>query len=264
MSSYYFLGTLLAPLTLDHEPEVNITELKELCRINLSHEDQRQMRLFLTLVDLSNLNTLWSGQNITITGNWTKEELEDLQKFTLNAPPFLEEFLRLYKDFESRFAHFDQLMISFFSYAYGMARGFLKEYLEYEQVLRVALAVRRGQKLQKDFTSELKLLDPIDPWQAELESVARGGVDILGRLEAVQEALDLYDSDFPSPIDLFKQLLLLRFENISNLKARYSPFSVDAIIAYAAQLELVTRWQSVNKAKNKAQVMTILKDIKHG
>lgn len=263
MKRYYFLATLLAPLALDLEPDVSMTDLKELAFINLSHSDQRQVRLFLTWIDLNNLSALWSGQQMNVPGNWTKEELIDLQKFTLAAPPFLEEFLLKYHESEERAAHFDQLMISFFSYAYAHARGFLKDYFEYEQVLRVALAARRGSRLKKSFEEELRLLDPIDPWQSELASVAEGGPDITGSLEAVQEALDLYESDFQSPIDLFKQLLLERFEQIEKLKARYSPFSVDAIIAYAAELDLVNRWQTGSKAKNKSKVMTILKDIKH-
>lgn len=262
MTSYYFLGTLLAPLSLDLEPEVDVAELKQIAYLNLNHKDQRQMRLFLTWIDLNNLSALWSGQKINIPGNWTKEELIDLQKFPLAAPEFLEEFLHKFSSDEERASHFDQLLISYFSYAYNSATGFLKDYLQYEQVLRFALAARRAGKLKKNFEEELRLLDPLDPWQSELHSVAEGGVDTTGALENVQEALDLYDSDFQSPLDLFKQLLLVRFDKIEKLKAGYSPFSVDSIIAYAAELDLVKRWQSVIKAKNQSNVMTILKDIK--
>ncbi|MEI6531236.1 MAG: DUF2764 family protein [Chlamydiota bacterium] len=262
MTNYYFLATLIAPLSLDLDPEVHIAELKQLAALNLNHKDQRQMRLFLTWIDLNNLSALWSGHEINIPGNWTREELVDLQKFPLAAPSFLEAYLYKYTEDVERAAHFDQLLISYFSYAYEQATGFLKDYLQYEQVLRVAFAARRGTKLKRPFEEDLRLLDPIDPWQSQLHAVVEGGLDISGALENVQEALDLYDSNFQNPLDLFKQLLVVRFDKIEKLKAGYSPFSVDAIIAYAAELDIVSRWQTVAKAKNQTKVMTILKDIK--
>lgn len=263
MTEYYFLGTLLAPLSLDQEPDVNFEEFKELARIDLSKRDQIQVRLFLNWIDLNNLSALWSGQPITLVGNYTKEELGLLQKEPLSAPSYLETFLHKYRDNRERAAHFDQLLLSYFSYAHERATGFLKEYLEYEQVLRIAVAARRAVKLQRTFEDELALLDPTDPWQAELQTIAHGEPDISGLQEEVHEILDLYDSDFQSPIDLFKQLLLLRFDKIEKFRGHYSPFSVDAIIAYAAQLELVNKWQRSGKVKDQSKVMTILKDIKH-
>ncbi len=261
MKQYYFLATLIAPLSLDLDPEVHIGELKQLAALNLNHRDQRQMRLFLTWIDLNNLSALWSGLEINILGNWTKEELIDLQKFPLAAPPFLESYLYQYTEAAKRAAHFDQLLISYFSYAYEQATGFLKDYLEYEQVLRLAFAERRGAKLKRPFKENASLLDPIDPWQSQLYAVAAGGPDISGVLENIHEELDLYDSNVQNPMDLFKQMIVMRFDKIEKIKAKYSIFSVDAIIGYAAELDIVNRWQTVTKAKNKSKVMTILKDI---
>lgn len=261
MTQYYFLSILLGHLTLDQEPEVTFKELRQLGFINLSSADLEQFKVFLTWIDLNNLAALWSGQGMGPTGNWTKEELLDMQKLPLAAPAFLEEFLKKYSDEKERVLHFDQLLLGYFSYAYERAKGFLKEYLQYEQVLRLMIAARRAEKIKRSFEEELVTLDQIDPWQAELYSLAHEEPDILGIADEMQEALDLYQGDFQSPLELFKQLLLLRFDKIDKLRQTYSPFSIDAIIAYAAQLEIVNRWQMTGRVKNQQKVMTILKDL---
>lgn len=261
MMQYYFLSILLGHLTLDQEPEVSFKELRQLGLVNLSPGDLEQFKVFLTWLDLNNLAALWAGQGMGPTGNWTKEELLDMQKLPLTAPGFLEEFLRKYSTEKERVRHFDQLLLGYFSYAYERARGFLKEYLQYEQVLRLMIAAKRAEKIKRSFEEELVFLDQIDPWQAELYSLAHEEPDILGIADEMQEALDLYQEDFQSPLELFKQLLLLRFDKIDQLRQTYSPFSIDAIIAYAAQLEIVNRWQMTGRVKNQPKVMTILKDL---
>ena len=260
MTKYYFLGTLLPTLSLETEPEIGFEEFKQLCRANLTSDDLELLKGAYLWVDLNNLNALWSHRTTTYWGNYTSEELLDLPGRT-PVPPFLETFLKKYLLEEDRIAHFDELMLGYFSHAYEQAWGFFKEWLQYEQVLKVALATKRATKVKKSFQSEINLFDPFDPWQGELKDIADEKNDVLGLKEAVQEALDLFDSDFKNPLDLFKQLLLLRFEKVNQLKSPYSPFSVDNVLAYAIQLELAGEWQKVSHTKNQVKVTAMLKDI---
>ncbi len=246
MTQHYFLNAFLPPLSLDADVEVDIAALKDLVEINGNLEENHQLRLFLTFADLHNLNALWNGQPTVVEGNLTRDELKLWQDSPLETPVFIEQFIRKWKSNEERVRHFDELVLAFFGFAEERGEGFLKEWLAFEQALQVGLAARRVQALHRsgdEFTS----LDPLDPWQSELLAIANQGPDISGLQESLSQAFDLYTSLNEQPVELFRQLLLFRFDRIDKMVRPYSQFSFDRVIAYAAQVQIMQRWKAAKR-----------------
>lgn len=249
MSAHYFLTAILPPLTLDGDLDIDIADLKELVDVNCDVNEVRQLRLFLTLADLHNLNALWSGRPSVVEGNLSRDELNFWQESPLEMPVFLEEFIRKWRSNEEKLKHFDALVLGFFGFAEGRAPpGFLKEWFHMEQAWQVALAAQRASSLGQ--TEEFSALDQLDPWQSELLNIVHAGPDLSGLQETLKEALDLYKNSVSRPLELFRQLVLLRFDRINTMVRTYSPFAFDVAIAYAARVQLVQRWQAANREKS--------------
>lgn len=260
MAEYYFLASLLPRLEIGHVPALGFFELKELMKMNLNEADGKQVKKLLTLIDLKNLRSLWTGEPFDPRGNYSKEEFEELllEEPWPDNPDFpaylkdyysqslLRDFLAQYPTKEERLLHFPRLISRFLKTGEELESGFLRDYFEFERRWRLVMVGFRAKKAGRNIDVEFQHEDPTDPIVAQ----------ILGQKDAkvyeppfeFKELKPIFDAYSHSPLELQKALYEYRFQVIVDLMDAQH-FSIDRILGYIAQLIIVEDWLALDVQK---------------
>jgi Protein of unknown function (DUF2764) len=258
MSNYYFVGTLLSPLSFDTRPEMTLAQLDELLADNLTIHDYKKILIARRFYDVLNLRSLWLGEPLDVLGEMSKIELEEALANQVGLPAFVYKFVDTYEKNSERLHHFPLLLAKFFQDVRTVKDSFLRHYLTIERELRLVLTAFRAKKLGRSLSVELQYEDPEEELIAQL--LAQQDATTYEPPEKYQDLKVLFDKYGNDPIALQRALDQYRFEVLDNLVDPADGFSIDRILAYFLQLILVSKWFELDRARGIEIVDTIVKE----
>jgi hypothetical protein len=245
MTQYYFIGTSLPPLRIGVKPEISFHELRDLLRMNLTPPDLEKFQDLLRLIDLSNIRAEWMGRPLDDRGNFQSNQLEEALLVREGLPEFINTYLDQYDSIEDRLRFFPSLYTAIcLEMQEKYPSGFLHEYYTLEREIRLVLTALRAKRFGRHLTRELQFEDSSDPLVAEILA-QKDAAEYTPPLEyLVLKALFIRCAGDPK--ELYRALLEYRFEKIEELEEK-GPFSIDAILGYAARLLLVESWNQLDE-----------------
>lgn len=247
MTQYYFLGTSFPPLTIGQTPQVSFDELRELLRMNLTPADWAKFVDLLRLIDLSNVRAEWLGVPFDEQGNFTSLELDEALLVREGLPVFLTDYLDKYDTIEDRLRFFPSLYPALYrEMMEKYLSGFLHEYYKLEREIRLTMTALRAKRFHRDVLRELQFEDPTDPMVADIIA-QKDAAEYTPPFET-QSLKALFTRCADDPKELHKALLEYRFDKLQELEEA-GPFTMDAILGYAARLLLVESWNRLDLGK---------------
>ncbi len=257
MAEYYFLATALPPLMIGKKPEVSFDELRELLRANLTAADWVQFTDLLRLIDLSNIRSLWLKGPFDERGNFEPQEMEDALLEKEGLDEYINVYLDRYASNEDRLRYFPSLYSSLFlamENKYVNPTSFLHKYYRMEREIRLMLTALRAKRFGRDIVRELQFEDPSDSLVAEILA-QKDAAEYSPPIDR-QVLKSLFVRCADDPKELFRALLEYRFERLEEMEEN-EPFTIDAILSYAARLLLVESWEQLDVIEGK-KIMNLL------
>lgn len=212
--NYYFLGSILPPLSFEQVPELSFSEYDALLKLNLSKEDYQQALTLRRFYDLMNLRAYLRKEPLDPYGTMNEHEIEEAIVSGNGFPPYFYSFLEK--------SDFSELVSHYFKEEIKKNSGFVKDYLILERNLRTAFTAHRARKLGKDLSLELP------------------GVEELPE-ESVEE---IYKLD---PLELQRSLYEKRFQAIEELCGLES-YSLRRVLGTMMQIIIIEKWNHIGKS----------------
>lgn len=257
MTEYYFLATALPSIQIGAPPEITFSEFDTLIRENLTKEDRYQFYLLRGYYDLMNIRAFWKKKPFESFGTLDEKELEEALLEGAKLPGFVDRFLDQYKDTKERLSHFPQLVNEYFVEAATEAKGFAKEYLDFERELRLVLVALRAKQVKRDLLKELQFEDPYDELVAHiLAQKDAPEYEPPHKYQAVKQIFQDYKEE---PLELHKALVRYRYEKVQNMVG-VQMFSLDRILAYMIRLIMVIKWLTLDAEKGIHMVDQMIKE----
>ena len=247
MAKYYFISTLLPSLSFDAPPEISFEKLEVLLRDNLTHQDYEKTLVLRRFYDILNLRALWLEEDFDPRGELSVYEMSEALINHTGLPDYVYEFIDRYPKIEDRLHHFPFLLAKFFQNAARLKDPFLRHYLSFEREMRLVMTAFRAKKLGRDLSVELQYEDPEEDLIAQL--LAQQNAKTYEPPEKYQDLKVLFDKYGDNPMVLQKALDQYRFEKVDNLVDMADTFSIERILAYLVQYEIVKKWFELDKDK---------------
>ena len=237
MSNYYFVGTILPPLSFETEPEVDFRSLDSLLKDNLSQSDYQKTVAIRRFFDLLNLRALWTHEAMDLHGEMSAQEMEEALITTTNLPDYIFDFLAKFHSLQERLE---------------------RAYFSFERNFRLVTTGFRAKKLHRDLITELRFEDLQEEFIKEMIAQNEGKEFTLP--EEYEEIKNSYEKFGEEPLLLQRALDEYRFNFIDQLVDPSDTFSIERILAYMIQLIIVEKWFELDKAKGMQIVDTIVKE----
>ncbi len=243
---YYFVSTLLPPLSLDIEPALASFDLYGLLKDNLSPGDLDKTKTVRLLIDLDNLAALWQGGPLDVRGNFSKDALEEALHTGEDLPKAFIEHFEKYREPAICLQHFSELTCHFFQELLPKQEGFLYRLFRLERDLKLITTGFRAKLLGRSLAQELQFEDPLDDVVAQIMAqrdakTFEPPVEYLSLKEPLEKALH-------HPHQLYHLLAQYRLDRIEE-DVLGDRFSLERILAYLASLLIVERYQDLHKPK---------------
>jgi len=252
MAEYYFLGVSFPPLAIGQKPPISFQELRERLEANLTLPDWEKFKDLLRLIDLANIRAEWLEGPFDPHGNLSHKELEEALLVKEGLPGFIIDYLERYDSIEDRLRFFPSLYTTLcLEMQEKYPDGFLHEYYRLEREIRLILTALRAKHFGKDIVRELQFEDPRDSLIAEIIA-QKDASEYNPPLDGLV-LKTLFNRCVEDPKELYKALLEYRFEKIEEMEQQ-GPFSIDAILGYAARLMLVESWNDLDNDRGKELV----------
>jgi hypothetical protein len=259
MTEYYFLGSLLSPLSLGQKPELSFARLVSYFSTGLTKADLEKVRILRRLIDLYNLRSLWLEQPIDPRGNLTENELEEDLITQSDLPAYVFDFTAKYDTAEKRVRNFPWLVHKYFEREIEYGTGFLKEYLTFERNLRLVMVGLRAKAMGKDLLEELQFEDPHDPMVALILSQRDSPqFELPDGYEPIKQ---IFENKYATPLELQEALSEYRFNHIESMLEGQT-FTTDRILGYMLQLLIVEQWQELQTQEGLKIVDSIVEETK--
>lgn len=228
MTLYYFVETALP----ERHSDMSFAELDELFKGNLKKKDYEKTLKLRFLIDLENLRLFWQERALDPRGVLDKVGIEAAFLEGGVFPEWLEGYLEEYKETEERLRYFPQVWALFFREEVLSEKGFLREYFEFEQGVRLILSALRAKKMDRDLAKELQFEDPSNPLVQEI--LLQKDTQNFVPPSDYEELARLFLNFSEDPLLLDKALENYRFRKIEEMKSLQN-FTVDRLLAYMAQ-----------------------------
>lgn len=248
MSNYYYLAASLPPLEFPSVPDISFDVLRESLRLNLSRKDMQKVEALRLFIDISNVRPLLLEEEIDPRGNLSEKELDEALLVRDFLPEYVFDFLDKYDTLADKLKHFSEVLSHFFAEEIPEQKGFLKEYFTFEREWRLIVLALRAKAAKRDVAKELVFEDYHDPIVAQI--LAQKDSD---QYEPPVEYKDLKEKFLacgPDPWQQNKMLSEYRFTRIQDMLTE-EQFSMDAILAYLAQLMIVEYWNELDEQRGK-------------
>ncbi len=244
MTKYYFIGTVLPPLSIGAPAELRFQDCMALLQTHLTNEDWKNVVVIRRYYDIENMRRYWLGESIDPHGNEDQNGLVYNLLTQTGFPDYILSFLAVYGTTEDRLHHFPALIAAFFREEKKQTTGFLAHYLDFERTHRLIFLGFRAKYLHRDLTEELQYEDPLDPLVLQIlaQKDAPNYVPPVG-YEHLQA---LFEENANHPFAFFQATLEYRFHYIDRL-IRLDIFSLQRILGYVIQLILVEQWWELDK-----------------
>jgi len=248
MGNYYFLAPSLPPLVFGMKVELSSERLASMLEINLSKEDFAKLTVLRRYVDLQNIRSLISEEDIDPRGNLNEKELDEALLIRNNLPEYVFDFLNRYESVAEKVRNFSSLLVTYFHEEIPKQKGFMKRYLSFEREWRLVMLTLRAKKMHKDVTQALQFEDFADPLVAQI--LAQKDSDSYDPPSEYQELKEIFLSCGSDPWLQNKTIAEWRFHKIDEL-VQQPLFSIDWILAYMARLMIVEYWNALDEEKGK-------------
>ncbi len=254
MTSYFFVVPSLPPIILGEKPELRLSEFRMRLAWNLSSNDMGQIEVLGRYEDILNVRSLIAEEPISFLGNLSEKELDEALLVQGVFPEYVFDVLDKYEGTAAKITHFSELIVRFFQEEIAARSGFLRSYLEFERNWRLVLLGIRAKELGRDVTVELQYEDPYDPLVAEILAGRDSEKFIIpSDYLSLQEQLAFCGKD---PWEQYKAFAKWRFQKIEDL-VEGKNFSIDAILAYGAQLMIAEEWYALDEEQGSLLLHTL-------
>lgn len=251
----YYLICSLPPLDFDHPPPLSVDSYLTVASDLMSEKELKSIEVLLRYIDIENLYAVWTKNPWNAQGQWSEKELKTRSLLQEKMPGYVSAYLQRYHDLDKKIRHFGELVSLYFRKELKEAHGFLKQYLEFEWRLRIAMAFLRAQLLERDLKEELQFYDFQDPFmdqimgqKEEKEALASYGFE---------EVAVFYETSHLNPVELDEKLDRFRFHQIENM-VEEEHFSFDKALAYLVCLIILQRRNQRNLKQGKQIVEEII------
>ncbi len=255
--NYYFLAAALPQLQLGYPPDISFQTFVLLLKINVSDSDFAKFRVLRRYYDIQNIRAFWMKEELDPRGNFNENELEEAILTGMGFPAYVYEFLEKYEQLKERLHYFSSLIEAYFHNESLAASGFLYDYLKFEREWRLVLTGFRAKLLARDLALELQFEDPYDDLTQQI--MAQKDAKSYEPPSRYSDLKAIFENHRDAPLDLHLSLCEYRFQKIEELQG-IDLFSMDRILAYAAQLIIVEKWLELDKKKGMQIVEAIVKD----
>lgn len=262
MTKYYFVGTLLPSLSLDHPPEISFAELDRLLQDNLTSKDYEKTLAIRRYFDILNMRAFWLDEELDPRGELTSVELEEAWGSGVGLPDYIYDFLDQYEKKEERLHHFPWLLVKFFQSSAQINDPFLRFYLRFEREIRLVLTAFRAKKWGRDLSVELQYENPEEDLIAQL--LAQQDAKVYEPPEKYQDLKVLFEKWGDQPLALQKALDEYRLNAIAQIVNQDDPFSLERLLAYLLQFIIIEKWFKLDPVKGIQIVDTLVKESYHG
>ncbi len=249
MGNYYYLAASLPPLDFPHKAEISFASLSTPLELNLSKEDLNKVRILRLFIDLCNIRPLLQEEVIDPRGNLKEKELEEAILSETIFPDYVFDFLKEHETLSEKLRAFPFLLAKFFQEETSRQKGFLRVFFEFERQWRLVVLALRAKKLQRDLLKELQFEDLHDPFVMQI--LAQKDADIYEPPSEYREIKEILQACGPDPWQQNQSLCAYRFYKIREMIDE-SPFSIDRILAYLAQLMIIEYWNELDEVKGRA------------
>lgn len=257
MKQYYFLSTLLPPLSFDAAPEISFEELQIYLEDNLSSADMEKIHEIRKFYDILNLRAFLKGEAFNERGDMDASQIEEALASQVGFPPYVYTFLETYPNLKDRIDRFPCLLAQCFQHSLKIENQFLKNYFSFERSLRLVLTAFRARKLGRNLSEEFIYEDPNEDLIAQLLALQNAP-----HFEPPEEFLalkPLFEKFGNSPLDLHRELSRFRCETIDNMVDPSDLFSTDRILAYFTEYIIIELWFKRSKSQGIQIIDTLFK-----
>jgi hypothetical protein len=248
MGNYYYFAASLPPLEFPCASEPIFASLENVLELNLSEKDLGRVKKLRLFIDLTNIRLFLQEEEIDPAGNLKEKELEEALLSETMLPDYVFDFLKEHETLTEKLKAFPCLLAKFFQEEISQQEGFLREFFEFERQWRLVVLALRAKKMRRDFAQELQFEDLHDPFVMQI--LAQKDTDTYEPPLEYQELSDILQACGPDPWQQNKSLASYRFMKIQEMMSP-SPFSMEWILAYLAQLMIVEHWNELNAAKGR-------------
>ena len=229
-------------------PDISFEEIKSRLEINLSRRDYEKTQVLRLFFDLNNIRSLMQEEEIDPRGNLTEKELDEALLIRNILPSYVFDFLDQYATVEEKVKNFPALIERYYTEEIERQKGFLQTYLKFERDLRLVLTGYRAKKQKRDVMRELQFEDPQDSIVADI--LAQKDAATYDPPEEFRDLIELMRGCGPDPWEQHRVFAEYRFRKIGGM-AELEIFSIDAILAYLAQLMIVEQWNEMDEVRGK-------------
>ena len=268
MSNYYCLVAGLPDLSMDESKKVySVTNFKEELYPNLSSADKKLIDLYFLKYDNHDLLKLLKHKNASMDkrGNFTAEQLGALINSAKEGdtpdktmPSYFYEFLEVYfqRHEEEDFMAEDYLAGCYFNYAMKCSNRFVSAWFEFNLNVNNLLAAYTSRKYKLDVASNV--IGSSEICEAIRTSTARdfGLTGILDYFEKVQHI-----SETDSLVEKEKKIDQLKWDWMET-ESFFNYFSIEKIFVFLLKLELIERWNILDKEKGNEMFRNIIQHLK--
>jgi hypothetical protein len=279
MSKYYYLIAGLPNIAFDDgKSPYSVAAFKEELDNYLSSSDKRLLKLLSIKIDNKNLlqqlknpgYDFLSGGNLNLEEineliDGIKQEQEDEKQYrnkNRKIPPYFEQYVRLYLKSEdtmtSQVAWEDRLQTYFYEYAMKNTNSFASSWFELNLYINNILAAMTCRKYKLE--REKYIIGNTDTINKLRTSSARDfdlgdTVEYLSDVMKIAEESDLYQRE--RKIDRIKWDWL-------DEKTYSRVFDIESVLAYLLKIEILERWNTMDRAGGERAFRGIVKDMNRG
>lgn len=268
MSNYYCLVAGLPDLTMEEGKKTySVANFKDEIYTILSPKDRKLIDLYFLQYDNGNLLKLLKHKNAVIDkkGNLTVEQLNALingakegDRSEPTIPLYFYEFLEEYflKHEEENYMTEDHLTGCYYNYAMGCSNKFISAWFEFNLNVNNLLAAYTSRKYKLDVASNI--IGDTEICEAIRTSTARdfGLTGIVDYFEKVQHI-----SDTDVLVEKEKKIDMLKWDWLET-ESFFNYFSIEKIFVFLVKLELIERWNLLDKDKGNETFREIIQHLK--
>ncbi len=225
-----FVSGSLPPLEFDSKPDINSPLLRSLFEENLSKRELKKIHVLQFWIDLSNIqNAMYKTKSFDPRGMFSEDMLKMLLKEGDGLPEYVTSFFADFTTEAERKRNFLALVAGYFQEERKKAKGFVREFLEFEHNIKILLTGFRTKRLGRDVARELQFEDSADPivQMVLLQKNTSGSFVFPLEFRELEEKLEEAGRD---PVLQYEAIMKFRFDYYSE-QAWSHPFALRALAA---------------------------------
>lgn len=253
MSFSTYVKASLPDLHLDQEPEITFDDVVFRLYNYMPASFLEEVKVVRRLIDLNNIRALFYNDAFDQRGNLTETELESALEHQTILPDYVFDFLDTYTSNEKRVKNIGKIFVRYFQIEGDRARGFLKEYLQFEREVRLLTTAYTGKKLGFDLDRQFQFEETSDDFvHFILSQKDREGIVFPLEYRDLEEIF----ATSQTPIERHQRFNRFKFHRFEELYIRRQ-FSKQALLFYFIQFLIVDSYYRLDEKVGKGVIESI-------